>query len=76
MKLQTTETESKHLLPSYLVNLLVYFYIKTSNYLVLNSQRELEDGEVIAKEQAIRDRHWSHRTLVSKHGISSSKNQK
>lgn len=31
LKLQTTDMESKHLLPSYLVNLLVYFYIKISN---------------------------------------------
>jgi hypothetical protein len=32
LKLQTTELDSKQLIPSYLVNLLVYFYIKTNNY--------------------------------------------
>eukprot|EP00347_Sterkiella_histriomuscorum_P018969 403343469 len=32
LKLQTTEMESKNLLPSYLVNLLVYFYIKAKNF--------------------------------------------
>ena len=30
LKLQTTETESKHMIPSYLVNLLIYFFVKTS----------------------------------------------
>ncbi|CDW85417.1 ccr4-not transcription complex subunit 10 isoform x4 [Stylonychia lemnae] len=29
LKLQTTEMESKYLLPSYLINLLIYFYMKT-----------------------------------------------
>lgn len=32
LKVQTTDTDSKNLLPDYLVNLLVYFYIKTKNY--------------------------------------------
>ena len=32
LKLQTTEQESKQLMPAYLVNLLVYFYMKTKNY--------------------------------------------
>ena len=31
LKVSTIETDSKHLLPSYLVMLLVYFYMKTSN---------------------------------------------
>lgn len=32
LKVQTTDPDSKNLLPDYLVNLLVYFYIKTKNY--------------------------------------------
>lgn len=32
LKLQTTDPDSKNLLPDYLVNLLVYFFIKTKNY--------------------------------------------
>ncbi len=31
LKLQTTDSDSKNMLPAYLVNLLVYFYIKTKN---------------------------------------------
>ena len=30
LKVQTTDTDSKNMLPAYLVNLLVYFYIKIS----------------------------------------------
>lgn len=47
LKVQTTDTESKHLIPGYIVNLLVYFYIKTKNYKmarqVLKSRRFLVD---------------------------------
>lgn len=32
LKIQTTETDAKQLIPAYIVNLLVYFYIKTSKY--------------------------------------------
>ena len=47
LKLQTTEQESKQLMPAYLVNLLVYFYMKTKNYKMarqlLKSRRFLVD---------------------------------
>ncbi len=47
LKLQTTDTDSKNLLPDYLVNLLVYFYIKSKNYKMarqlLKSRRFLVD---------------------------------
>ena len=34
LKVQTTELDSKHLLPSYLVNLLIHFYVKTSKQII------------------------------------------
>lgn len=47
LKIQTTDSDSKNLLPDYLVNLLVYFYIKTKNYKMarqlLKSRRFLVD---------------------------------
>ena len=47
LKVQTTDPDSKNLLPDYLVNLLVYFYIKTKNYKMarqlLKSRRFLVD---------------------------------
>jgi hypothetical protein len=32
LKVQTTESDSKNMLPNYLVTLLIYFYIKTKNF--------------------------------------------
>ena len=47
LKLQTTDSDSKNMLPAYLVNLLVYFYIKTKNLKMarqlLKSRRFLVD---------------------------------
>lgn len=47
LKLQTTDHDSKNILPAYLVNLLVYFYIKTKNFKMarqlLKSRRFLVD---------------------------------
>jgi hypothetical protein len=59
LKVQTTDLESKHLLPTYLVNLLVYFYIKTSKIpLFTNSLlRELQDGTSTAQIASFPCRH-------------------
>jgi tetratricopeptide (TPR) repeat protein len=47
LKLQTSDTESKQLIPAYIVNLLVYFHIKSKNYKMarqlLKSRRFLVD---------------------------------
>eukprot|EP00352_Strombidinopsis_acuminata_P002535 CAMPEP_0176382022 /NCGR_PEP_ID=MMETSP0126-20121128/32334_1 /TAXON_ID=141414 ORGANISM="Strombidinopsis acuminatum, Strain SPMC142" /NCGR_SAMPLE_ID=MMETSP0126 /ASSEMBLY_ACC=CAM_ASM_000229 /LENGTH=105 /DNA_ID=CAMNT_0017746167 /DNA_START=2803 /DNA_END=3120 /DNA_ORIENTATION=+ len=32
LKLVTTELDSRHMIPAYLTNLLVYFYLKTKNF--------------------------------------------
>ena len=59
LKVQTTDLESKHLLPTYLVNLLVYFYIKTSKLPLITNFifRGLQDGTSIAQIASLPCRH-------------------
>lgn len=57
LKLQTTEMDSKHLMPSYLINLLVYFYIKTSKPLKDYSQYSYLENFNMAR-QLIKSRRY------------------
>lgn len=66
LKVQTAEIDAKHMLPTYLVNFLLYFYIKISKLgLSVNIYRELQDGETTPEEQEICAGHESHRGDIS-----------
>lgn len=44
LKVQTAEVDSKNILPNYLVELLIYFYMKTSKYYQFKPIRKFENG--------------------------------
>lgn len=50
-KIVTTDTDAEAMVPAYLINLLVYFFLRTSKYFIVNLRmltcslyRELQDG--------------------------------